>query len=157
MLVTNLNPLTIWLFNKPYLRFGAEDYDDNISNLYAHLTNNSIVKYSKKFNENKIIGNMWEIEQFALFLNEKYGRDVWVEIKEKIKKLVIVSLDCCVTNMNNRKNSFELLGYDVMVDTDLNVWLIEVNSSPAMDYSTVIEFNLSMLLRNWLKLFLKIY
>ena len=35
--------------------------------------------------------------------------------------------------VNNRKNSFEFFGYDFMVDVDLNVWLIEVNSSPSMD------------------------
>ena len=39
--------------------------------------------------------------------------------------------------VENRKNSFEFLGYDFMIDTDLKVWLIEVNSSPSMDYSTV--------------------
>jgi tubulin monoglycylase TTLL3/8 len=31
-----------------------------------------------------------------------------------------------------------MFGYDFMVDTSLNVWLIEVNSSPAMDYSSPI-------------------
>jgi tubulin monoglycylase TTLL3/8 len=40
--------------------------------------------------------------------------------------------------VDNRKNSFEFLGYDFMVDSDLKVWLIEVNSSPSMDHSTVI-------------------
>ena len=29
-----------------------------------------------------------------------------------------------------------MYGYDIMVDEDLNCWLIEVNASPAMDYST---------------------
>jgi tubulin monoglycylase TTLL3/8 len=33
-----------------------------------------------------------------------------------------------------------MFGYDFMVDERLNVWLIEVNSSPAMDYSTVFIF-----------------
>jgi D-alanine-D-alanine ligase-like ATP-grasp enzyme len=35
--------------------------------------------------------------------------------------------------VDNRKNSFEVFGYDLMVDADLKVWLIEVNSSPSMD------------------------
>ena len=32
--------------------------------------------------------------------------------------------------------SHEIFGYDFMVDTSLNVWLIEVNSSPSMEYSS---------------------
>lgn len=40
--------------------------------------------------------------------------------------------------MHGRKGSFEQLGYDMMIDENLNPWLIEVNSSPAMDYSTPI-------------------
>ena len=36
----------------------------------------------------------------------------------------------------HRDRSHTLLGYDFMVDEDLNVWLIEINSSPSMDYST---------------------
>ena len=35
-----------------------------------------------------------------------------------------------------RENSHEMFGYDFMVDTNLNVWLIEVNSSPSMEHST---------------------
>ena len=36
----------------------------------------------------------------------------------------------------HRDNSHALFGYDLMVDEELSVWLIEVNSSPAMDFST---------------------
>lgn len=37
---------------------------------------------------------------------------------------------------SSKKNSIELFGYDFMIDTDMRSWLIEVNSSPSMDYST---------------------
>lgn len=33
-------------------------------------------------------------------------------------------------NPNHRKNTFELFGYDFMVDEDFRVWLIEVNTNP---------------------------
>ena len=31
-----------------------------------------------------------------------------------------------------------MLGYDLMIDDNLNVWLIEINSSPDMSFSTPI-------------------
>merc|ERR1712091_391604 len=50
---------------------------------------------------------------------------------------------CVVDSIQHRKNSMELYGYDFMLaegqDPDKpDVWLIEVNSSPACDYSTPI-------------------
>lgn len=32
----------------------------------------------------------------------------------------------------------EFIGYDFMIDTDFQPWLIEINSSPSMEYSTSI-------------------
>ena len=33
--------------------------------------------------------------------------------------------------IENKPNSFELFGFDFVVDKNLNLWLIEVNMSPA--------------------------
>lgn len=33
-------------------------------------------------------------------------------------------------NPNRRKNVFELLGYDFLIDEDFRLWLIEVNTNP---------------------------
>lgn len=41
-------------------------------------------------------------------------------------------LDCC----------FELLGFDVMVDSQLKPWVIEVNSSPAMSMDQNIDYQI---------------
>ena len=53
-----------------------------------------------------------------------------------MKNIVKWSLECCLDVMETRKNSFEIFGYDFMIDQNLDTWLIEINSSPAMDYST---------------------
>ena len=71
-------------------------------------------------------------------MRETYGFDVWDDkIVESIKNIVINSLESVQDNFESKKGMpFEMFGYDIMVDDDFNCWLIEVNSSPAMDYST---------------------
>jgi tubulin monoglycylase TTLL3/8 len=66
VLVTSLNPLVIWMWKEPYLRFGAEDYImDDLNNIYSHLTNNSIAKHSEQFkNEKNFEGDMWTCQDF---------------------------------------------------------------------------------------------
>ena len=137
VLVTDLNPLTIWLFDTPYIRFGAENYNiDDFKNVFSQLTGNSIAKHSEKFNTGEIEGDMWETEQFREFLKKTYGRDCWPEIQEKIKKIVILSLESAKHKLFHRKNNFETFGFDIMLDDKLNVYLIEINASPDWTYST---------------------
>jgi hypothetical protein len=57
-----------------------------------------------------------------------------------MQNIVINSIKSCKDTIINRKNSFEIYGYDFMVDENYNVWLLEVNSSPSMEYSTVFIF-----------------
>ena len=99
-----------------------------LNNIYSHLTNNSIAKYSENYNkENLIKEDMWDIYQFKNYLVDYYKKDFWNEIKEKIKNAIICSFDCARHEIGYRDNSHELYGYDFMIDEDLNVYLIEVN------------------------------
>ena len=137
VLVTDLNPLTVWIFETPYVRFGAENYNiDDFKNVFSQLTGNSIAKHSEKFNTGEIEGDMWENFQFREFLKKTYGGDPWVEIQKKIEKIVILSLECAKHKLFNRKNNFEVFGFDIMLDDKLNVYLIEINASPDWTYST---------------------
>jgi len=133
---TSMNPLIIWMYNECYIRFGAEDYcKDIVGNKFMHLTNNSITKHSQ--NVKKFHGNMWCNEEFREFIDSHYGKGIWKnKLKQRMIEIIIISSLACHENIIHRNNSFELVGYDFMIDSDLNVWLIEVNSSPACDYST---------------------
>ena len=137
VLVTSFNPLTVYLFDTPYIRFGAEEFHlDDFKNIFSQLTGNSIAKHSEKFENSEIEGDMWEIEQFREYLKERFGKDCWPEMQEKIKKIVIYALECAKHKIMNRKNSHEVFGFDIMVDELLNVFLIEINLSPDWTYST---------------------
>lgn len=43
VLITSVDPLTVWIWKRPYLRFSSNDYDpSNLHSKFAHLTNASI-------------------------------------------------------------------------------------------------------------------
>ena len=41
--------------------------------------------------------------------------------------------------MINRQNTFEIFGYDFMIDKEYNSWLIEINSSPCLKNSSKLK------------------
>jgi tubulin polyglutamylase TTLL2 len=61
---------------------------------------------------------------------------MWVKI-ETIIILTVINLASTVPDLNC---CFELLGFDVMIDSNLKPWLIEVNSSPAMSMDNNIDY-----------------
>jgi len=58
------------------------------------------------------------------------------EVVPQMNNIIAWSLASVMDSVEHRKNSCELFGYDFMLADDNSVYLIEVNSSPAMDYST---------------------
>lgn len=85
----------------------------------------------------EIEGNMMFIEDFQEYLLNENCSDVYEDIiEEKIKTVIINTLESVQDSFEYKKGCFELYGFDIMIDEEFNVWLIEVNSSPAMDYST---------------------
>jgi len=45
VLVTDWNPLTVWLYKEPYVRFPGSDFElSEIDNKYSHLSNNCVSK-----------------------------------------------------------------------------------------------------------------
>ena len=143
VVVTSWNPLRIFYFHECYLRFTSDNYDPSrLHNKFMHLTNNCIASQSKNFDNSSIEGNMWNHVQFASYLDEEYKQaNVYSQkIVPQIKQGIIGSILAAREMVVHRENTHEMFGYDFMVDTNLKVWLIEVNSSPSMEHSTVSPF-----------------
>ena len=58
---------------------------------------------------------------------------------QKIRKVVLAALFSAQSKIPFQPNSFELFGFDIMIDSDLKVWLLEVNSSPSLGISTPLD------------------
>ena len=55
-----------------------------------------------------------------------------------MKEIIIYSILSVRDQIGARRGTYELFGYDFMIDDNLQPWLIEINSSPTMEYSTPI-------------------
>lgn len=55
-----------------------------------------------------------------------------------MKQMVQDSIKACSRKVDpNRKAfSFEIYGYDFMIDEDMNPWMIEVNTNPCFELSS---------------------
>lgn len=42
----------------------------------------------------------------------------------------------------HRSNCYELLGYDILLDSNLNPWLLEVNLSPSLAFESPLDLKI---------------
>lgn len=139
VMVTDWNPLMVWFYQECYIRLSTNEYDlSDIHNKFSHLTNNSINKYAKNFEKEAGFLSQDDFAEYLKSLNYPGTADPFYEkIQPRMKEIVKYSLMCVQDMVENRKNSSEIYGYDFCIDDQLNPWLIEINASPAWDYSSV--------------------
>ena len=64
--------------------------------------------------------------------------DIYRDIVPMMKERIIKSFFSVkkLIDPHKRKYTFELFGYDFILDEDFNVWLIEVNTNPCLEESS---------------------
>ena len=150
VLVTGLNPLRAYIFKEGLARFATEAYKSpmgsNLGNLCMHLTNYAINKEAEGFvaneDENRAdVGHKRSLTAIFDHIDRnpdpeinRTSKDVWQDIKDICVKTLMVGVHHMSHIYKSAKpldveNSlcFQLIGFDVMIDTQLKSWLIEVN------------------------------
>ena len=131
--------MKVYLFKEGHLKATSYKFSLDNKDFFIHLTNYSVQKYSNNFAKFEV-GNEISFDEFQINLLKNYNLNLNVrkDILTKIKKIVEISMKSVkkIININNRKGSFEIFGYDFMFDIDLNPYLIEINTNPGLEISS---------------------
>ncbi|XP_032508413.1 tubulin--tyrosine ligase isoform X1 [Phocoena sinus] len=125
----------IYLYREGVLRTASEPYHvDNFQDKTCHLTNHCIQKeYSKNYGKYEE-GNEMFFEEFNRYLTSALNITLESSILLQIKHIIrscLMSVEPAISTRHLPYQSFQLFGFDFMVDEEMKVWLIEVNGAPA--------------------------
>lgn len=150
-LVTSVDPLRIYIHEEGMARFCTEKYSppthSNLENCYSHLTNFSLNKKNENFTDRSKRAKSEVFDQI-----KQSGTNI-DQIQKEIDDIIRFTLISNQPNLaanyrtaincwDGKSRLFEILGFDILLDSDAHPWLIEVNSMPSL--STGSEFDLML-------------
>lgn len=132
--------LRAYYFNDAYVRTSSKKYSlISLRDREAHLTNDAVQSRSKTYGlyeaGNKLSFSEW---QAAVHNDYPYAEANIVNGKFRPEMMKLCAITIAATAEKLQKtivnNSFELLGYDYMIDHQFKPTLIEVNSNPCLEF-----------------------
>eukprot|EP01006_Ploeotia_vitrea_P048830 TRINITY_DN67278_c0_g6_i1.p1 TRINITY_DN67278_c0_g6~~TRINITY_DN67278_c0_g6_i1.p1 ORF type:complete len:415 (-),score=22.98 TRINITY_DN67278_c0_g6_i1:82-1326(-) len=149
VLVISYRPLRAFFHGEGFARFCTAKYNTNVhdlDNLFVHLTNVAIQKHGEDYNE--VHGGKWNVNNLHLYVESTAGKEVVDTMFSNIRFIIVQSLRACSNVIINDKHCFEMYGFDLLIDNNYKPWLIEVNASPSLAYTTANDRQLKTELLN---------
>ena len=171
VLITGCNPLRIFIHEEGLTRLATEPYTEpsmhNFGDSCMHLTNYAINKTNPRFqfNINPEVDNVGHKRSLksAYDYIEAQGHNV-EELREKIDDIILKTIcavqpslahvyKSCQPEDCSNSMCFELLGFDVIIDSGMNPFLLEVNHSPSFTTDTPLDHRIkSTLIKDTLQM-----
>ncbi|KAK3105402.1 hypothetical protein FSP39_024394 [Pinctada imbricata] len=137
LLIASTSPFLV-LYHKGYIRLCCGKYKEDDTEMSTHLTNQFVQKKDPNYKDVKE-DTAWSMDKFNQYINEnlmaaKGLEENWVynSLTKQMQKIMIHCFNSVKHKLQSRVGFFDLYGLDFMIDTDMKVWLIEVNVNPAL-------------------------
>ncbi|CUI15229.1 Hypothetical protein, putative [Bodo saltans] len=150
---TSFDPLRLYVYNEGLVRFASQPYPTSdemlhttLRDTFRHLTNFSINKKSASYvaGDKEDGGCKWSLHALKrYFAMQGWPWDAtWKRVVDVIiKSFIAVESTVCAkaSAARYRFNCFELYGFDIMLDRNLDAHLIEVNVMPSLACGAAID------------------
>ena len=128
-----------YYYPEGYIRTSSEIFsldESMLSSCFVHLTNNAIQKESSGYSKYEP-GNQLSFSDLKSYFSDNVEFD-FDSIINSIKSQLCIAINATIGKVNpgNYKCSFEIFGFDFIVDSKFEPWLIECNSNPCLELSS---------------------
>nr|XP_045374380.1 inactive polyglycylase TTLL10 [Camelus bactrianus] len=137
LLIACATPYMVF-FGHGYARLTLSLYDPCSSDLSGHLTNQFMQKKSPLymlFKEDTV----WSMEHLNRYINDKFcetkglPRDwVFTTFTKRMQQIMAHCFLAVKSKLECKLGYFDLIGCDFLIDENFKVWLLEMNSNPAL-------------------------
>jgi tubulin polyglutamylase TTLL6/13 len=158
VLLTSVDPLRVYIFRDGMARFCTEPYrppdSETRFDVFRHLTNYSVNKHNESFKQNRGADNQSHKRAMSCVFAEieRSGGDVG-GLAAEIDRIIILTIisahaflrhnyRASCTGGDGRSRCFEILGFDILIDSDLKPWVLEVNHSPSLSCDSGFDLEL---------------
>lgn len=128
--------MELHVFREAYVRLSSYKYTLDKLNYYIHLTNNAVQSSCKGYGS-LLAGNIFGISQLEEYGRREGKKPEQPTYMDQIRDTIKLAFDSVydILNPNHRKHSFELFGFDFMIDKQHKVYMLECNSGPSLSES----------------------
>lgn len=135
-LITSINGhLQAYFYEEGYLRTASKEFSLKSTDKYIHLTNDAIQNKGEEYGKYES-GNKLSYADFQRYLSVNHPQINFFEnILPQIKNIVFDTVKSVKSTLNDQRkmHTFEILGYDFMLDNNFKVWLLEANTNPCLE------------------------